>query len=92
MIYLKDLALNLWAKGMNTVVYFLNKTPTKKIKNVTPFEKWFGKQPNLEHVKVFSYFRKMKQLWEKITEEMEKVFEITKCKTNMFLVCIAEKL
>lgn len=53
MLYTKDLPLELWAEAVNTAVYLLNRTPTKQVKSSTPFEKWTGRKPNLQHVKVF---------------------------------------
>ncbi|OMO94208.1 hypothetical protein CCACVL1_06111 [Corchorus capsularis] len=42
-----------WAEVANTVVYVLNRSTTKSVKNITPFEAWFGFKPSLEHLKVF---------------------------------------
>ena len=37
----KDLPKVFWAEATSTVVYLLNKLPTKTLKKQTPFEVWF---------------------------------------------------
>ena len=39
-----------WA---NTAVYLKNRCPTKAVQGRTPYEAWYGKKPNVEHLKVF---------------------------------------
>ena len=49
----KKLPLELWAEAVNTCVYVLNSSYTKSLKDVTPYEKWSGRKPAIDHLKVF---------------------------------------
>ena len=43
-----------WAEAIATAAYIRNRMPTTAIKkNATPYEKWYGKKPNVTHLKVF---------------------------------------
>ena len=42
-----------WAEAVATAVYVLNRSPTRSLKNKTPFEAWHGKKPNVGHLKIF---------------------------------------
>lgn len=44
----------LWTEAVNTAVYILNRTLSMELnKDLTPYEQWTNKKPNLNHVKVF---------------------------------------
>lgn len=43
----------MWAEAANTAVYLLNRSPTKKVKDATPEEKWTGSKIDLSHLRVF---------------------------------------
>ena len=47
------LAKSYWAEAVNTAVYLKNRCPTKAVKGKTPYEAWYGKKPNVEHLRVF---------------------------------------
>ena len=49
----KKLPLELWAEAVNTCVYVLNRSYTKSLENVTPYEKWRGRKPVVDHLRVF---------------------------------------
>ena len=49
----KKLPLELWAGAVNTCVYVLNCSYTKSLENITPYEKWSGRKPNIDHLRVF---------------------------------------
>ena len=49
----KILPLELWAVVVNTCVYVLNRSYTKSLENSTPYEKWSGRKPSIEHLQVF---------------------------------------
>jgi hypothetical protein len=34
-------------------VYVLNRSPTKSVEGVTPYEAWHGKKPRVDHLRVF---------------------------------------
>lgn len=42
-----------WGEAVCTVVYVLNRSPTKALDNRTPFEAWHGKKPRVSHMKIF---------------------------------------
>ena len=43
-----------WAEAISTAAYVRNRMTTKAIKeNKTPYERWYGKKPNLSHLRVF---------------------------------------
>ena len=49
----KKLPLELWAEVVNTCVYVLNRSYTKSLENVTPYERWSGRKPAVDHLRVF---------------------------------------
>lgn len=42
-----------WAEAVATAAYIQNRLPTSVLKQVTPYQKWCDKQPNVSHMKVF---------------------------------------
>ena len=43
-----------WAEAVATAAYIRNCIPTAAIKEgQTPYERWYGKKPNVSHLKVF---------------------------------------
>ena len=43
-----------WAEAVATAAYIRNRTPTAAFKEEqTPYERWYGKRPNVSHLKVF---------------------------------------
>lgn len=42
-----------WSEAVNTAAYVRNRLPTRSVKNVTPYELWYGKKPDVSHLKVF---------------------------------------
>ena len=51
---ISDSALDktLWAEALRTVVYIKNRSPTSAIKGATPHEAWYGKKPNISHLRI----------------------------------------
>ena len=49
----KSLPLELWAEAVNTCVYVLNRSFTKSLKDSIPYEKWSGRKPSVDHLRVF---------------------------------------
>ena len=41
-----------WAEALSTAVYLRNRSPTVAVE-VTPFEAWTGKKPQVEHLRIF---------------------------------------
>ena len=42
-----------WAEAIKTAMYILNRSPTRSLEKITPYEASFDRKPNLEHFKVF---------------------------------------
>lgn len=42
-----------WAEAIATLVYLLNLSPTKVVKNCTPYEAWRGIKPIVSHLRIF---------------------------------------
>jgi hypothetical protein len=53
MLKAKKLPNWLWGEAVMTTVYVLNRTPTKSVDGVTPFEVWYGKKPSVQHHRTF---------------------------------------
>ncbi|XP_057529719.1 probable WRKY transcription factor 47 [Amaranthus tricolor] len=49
----KHLPKRYWAEAVHTAVYILNRSPTKAVKDLTPYEAWHKRKPRVEHLKVF---------------------------------------
>ena len=52
MMSLTNLPLSFWGYALETVVFTLNRAPSKSIET-TPYELWFGKKPKLSFLKVW---------------------------------------
>ena len=50
MMSLTDLPLSFWGYALETVAFTLNRAPSKFFE-MTPYELWFGKKPNLHFLK-----------------------------------------
>ena len=48
-----QLPARFWAEAVNTAVYLLNRSPTKALNDITPFEAWHGRKPTLGHLRRF---------------------------------------
>ena len=48
-----NLPKKFWAECLMTVVYLRNRSPTKAVPNMTPFEAWHGHKPDVSHLRVF---------------------------------------
>ena len=75
MLHHKNLPENLWEEVVSTTVYILNRSPTKAVLNMTPYEAWFNRKPTVDHFKVFgcvAYSHIPKENREKLDEKGEK--------------------
>ena len=60
MLISSNLPHNLWGDAMLSACYILNRVPLKK-NNISPYELWFNRKPNLIRLKVWgclAYVRK----------------------------------
>lgn len=53
MLMSSNLPESLWGEAVNMAVYLRNRSPTKILKAVTPYEAWAGKKPAVDHFIVF---------------------------------------
>ena len=53
LLFNKNLPKKLWAEGVNTACYLLNRVSSKALGFVTPFERWTGKKPCVKHIRIF---------------------------------------
>ena len=53
MLHDKDIPMHLWAEATTTTVYVQNRTPHRVIKNKTLEEVFFGKKPEVSHLRIF---------------------------------------
>ena len=42
-----------WAKAANMTVYLMNRCTMSRVHNITPHEMFYGKKPNLSHIRIF---------------------------------------
>ena len=42
-----------WAEAVSTAVYLRNRSPSKAVKGMTPYEAWTGERPNVNHLRAF---------------------------------------
>jgi len=50
----EELPNKFWVKVVNIIVYILNRSPTKAVRNQTPFEAWNKQKLDVSHLKVFN--------------------------------------
>jgi len=43
----------IWAEGVSTAVYIMNRLPSRALPNSTPFERWIQKKPDSSHLRTF---------------------------------------
>ena len=47
------MAKSYWAEAANMAVYLMKRCTTSGVHNITTHEKFFGKKPDLSHVRIF---------------------------------------
>lgn len=53
MLKSKEMLKRFWGEVASTIVYILNRCPTKKIFEKTPYGSWTGLKPNVSYLRVF---------------------------------------
>lgn len=53
MLHEKGLLYKLWGEAVKTTVYLLNRCPTRVLENVTPFEMYSGRKPEIKQLRIF---------------------------------------
>nr|KYP49949.1 Copia protein [Cajanus cajan] len=56
MVHEKGLPKMFWAEAANTVVFLLNRLPTKVMQVKTPYEAWYGYKNFVQNFKYFSLY------------------------------------
>jgi hypothetical protein len=51
-----------WGEAVVTAVYILNRSPTKALNGMTPYEAWHGHKPTVSHLRVFGCLAFTKEL------------------------------
>jgi hypothetical protein len=51
-----------WREAVSTAVYLLNRSPTKSIKGMTPYEAWHGRKPSVHHLRTFGCVAHVKKV------------------------------
>ena len=49
----KRLPKSYWDEATNTTIYLTNHCTTSRVHDITPYEKFYGKKPDLSHVRIF---------------------------------------
>jgi len=49
----RDMPATFWGQAVATVVYILNRAPTKAVDGMTPYEAWHGRKPDVHHLRTF---------------------------------------
>lgn len=52
-MYHSGVPMSFWAEALSSAVYIRNRCPTAALKDVTPFERWYNKKPDVSNLKVF---------------------------------------
>ena len=53
MMYHANIPQKLWAEAVSTAVYLRNRCPTSSFPGATPYERWFGEKPDVDHLRIF---------------------------------------
>ncbi|XP_070675623.1 uncharacterized protein [Malus domestica] len=56
MLHDKSMPYSLWAEAVHTAIYILNRSPTKALDNLTPFEAYSGRKPSIGYLKGYRVF------------------------------------
>ncbi|KAK2446029.1 hypothetical protein QL285_016886 [Trifolium repens] len=49
----KNMPHKFWGEATSTAVHIINRSPTNKLKNKTPYEAWTGLKPSVGHFRIF---------------------------------------
>jgi transposase InsO family protein len=53
MLKAKTMPAAFWGEAVSTAVFILNRSPTKALKDKTPYEVWHGRRPNVSFLRTF---------------------------------------
>ena len=49
-----NLPIELYGGAVNTFVYIMNRPQIRSLEGACPYEKWMGRKPNIEYLRVFT--------------------------------------
>ncbi len=79
MLKYKNVADEFWAEAVVTAAYIRNRVTSRSLpKNKTPFDLWFGKPPNISHLRVFG-----SKCWYKINQPHQSSLDNRACEAIM---------
>jgi transposase InsO family protein len=58
----RGMSVVVWGEAVVTAVYILNRSPTKALNGMTPYEAWHGRKPAVSHLRVFGCLAFTKEL------------------------------
>jgi hypothetical protein len=58
----RGMSAKFWGEAVLTTVYILNRSPTKALDRMTPYEAWHGRKPAVSHLRVFGSLIYVKEL------------------------------
>ena len=53
MLSCANLPHKFWGEALSTAAYLRNRSPTKVVKGMTPYEAWTGEKPKVDHLRIF---------------------------------------
>jgi hypothetical protein len=53
MLKAKNMPNKFWGEAVMTAIYVLNRSFTRSMDSMTPFEAWHGRKPDVQHLRVF---------------------------------------
>ncbi|KRY16071.1 Retrovirus-related Pol polyprotein from transposon TNT 1-94 [Trichinella patagoniensis] len=89
MLHTRNLPRCLWAEAVHTAAYLLNRIPNRKETTKTPYEKWFGKRPTVEHLQIFgcdAYVHIPDQHRKKFNRRARKLFLLAMDRKRLVLI------
>ena len=48
-----NLSHRFWGEALSTAAYLRNRSPTKAVSEMTPYEAWTGEKPQVDHLRIF---------------------------------------
>ena len=70
MLFFADLPKPFWSVAVEHACYLRNRLPTRALDNKTPYETWFGRKPDLRHLRVFGC-KAYAHIPDELTKELE---------------------
>jgi hypothetical protein len=84
MLTTKHLSNEYWVEAVASVLYILNRCPTKSVKNRIPQGAWIGSNHNVAHLRVFGFIA-----YAHVPEELRR--KLTTKDKNVYLLGILKR-